>query len=253
MKQTVQKRATTLYVFHYPFFIIIAVLFLMTLGISKTSDIGGNHNGDVLGKGNTNQDNKDKGNKSDKEGQGKSGGNQGAGSINAATHKVNTQEVVENLRQISDEEDQAGNEETGEDIDEVALDEEEAVDEVTEAIKAVETRSKWKTLLLGSDYKNLGQLRSSLAHNTNSIRQLSKSQDEVLVPGNEAEVQTQLQLMLQERERIRNVIMANESEFGLLGWVFRFLNGYMLGGLDDDIGEYVDVPESTESTGSMPQ
>ncbi len=204
--------------------------------------------GDVLGKGSSN--NADKG-KPDKDvGKPADKGNKGQGSPNALLHKKNITDVVISLNEISDEEDQIGNEDVSDEIEEVAIEEEENVDEVADAISAVEKRPKWKTFLFGSDYKNLGQLRSSLAHNTNSVRKLHKAQNEVQANGNEEDVQAQLGELVQERDRIRTVIAEHEDDFGILGWVFRFFSGYLGGGLDDDIGDYVDVPESTESTES---
>ncbi len=252
MKEAVQKKSYTIYAFHYPVLLLIAILFVAVLSASKVVSLQSSSDEVVLGKDNTKNVDKGKPNKPEDKGNKNAGqSNKGQGSLNAALHKKKITEVVDSLSEISDEEEQIGNEETGADIAEVADDEEENVDEVTEAIKAVETRSKWKTLLFGSDYKNLGQLRSHLAHNTNSIRKLDKAQNDVQAEGNQEDVQAQLGELVQERERIRSIITEHESDFGILGWVFRFLSGYMGGGLDDDIGDYVDVPESTESTESV--
>ena len=254
MNKTVRKKSTTIYVFHFPALLVIAVMFVAILNYAKVMDARQGSDSNVLGKGSSKNENKGASNKNESnQGKPEDAGNTDKGnksSENTTLHKQKVQEVVNNLTEISDEEEQMGNQETSEDIDEVATEEEEKMDEVGDAIGAVETRPKWKTLLLGSDYKNLGQLRSYLAHNTNSIRKLSQAQGEVLANGNEAEVQAQLGQLLQERERIRGVIMAHESEFGVLGWVFRFLSGYVGGSLDDGLEDYIDVPESTESSGS---
>jgi hypothetical protein len=264
MKKTAQKKSYTIYAFQYPIFILLATLFVGALHVSKTlssqntRSSHGYYEGDVLGKekgqekgvGNVNKPEKNADKSENKGNKPFDKPTPGTGSPNAALHKNKVLKVVDKLNEVSDEEEEIGNEETSEEIEEVANDEEENVDEVAEAIEAVETRPKWKTLLFGSDYKNLGQLRSHLAHNTNAIRKLTRAKNEVQAEGNEEDVQAQLGELIQERERIRNVITEYEDDFGILGWVFRFLNGYMGGGLDDDIGDYVDVPESTESTES---
>ena len=248
MKKSAQKKSYTIYAFQYPILLLIAVLFVATVNGSKAMNSQESSGGDVLGK--ESSKNVDKG-KPDKDvGKPENKGNKSQGSPNALLHRKNITDVVINLNEISDEEEQIGNEEVSDEIEEVAVDEEENVDEVADAITAVEKRPKWKTLLFGSDYKNLGQLRSSLAHNTNSIRKLHKAQNEVQASGNEEDVQAQLGELVQERDRIRSVIAEHEDDFGILGWVFRFFSGYMGGGLDDDIGDSVDVPESTESTES---
>jgi len=259
MKKDIQKKSYTIYAFQYPLLLLIATLFVATLYASKVMGFQDSGDGAVLGKGssgnvdkgNTNKPDKDVGTPENKGNKNVDKPDKGQGSLNAALHKKKIIEIVDSLNEISDEEEQAGNTETSADIGEVADEEEENVDEVTEAIKAVETRSKWKTLLFGADYKNLGQLRSQLAHNTNSIRKLDKAQNEVQAAGNQEDVQAQLGELVQERERIRSVITEHEDDFGILGWVFRFLSGYIGGGLDDDIGDYVDVSESTESTESV--
>lgn len=123
---------------------------------------------------------------------------------------------------------------------------EEDSDVVADAIEAVEAKSTWSTLLFGSDYKNLGQLRSSLAKNTNNIRKLNKFGDEEYIDDESGIVTSQLELLEQERQRIVSVIQENESRFSLLGWVSKLLTGYD----DSPIGGGDDTPESTESTQS---
>jgi len=256
MKNRIQKKSYTIYAFQYPILLLIATLFVATVNGSKAMNARNYIGGDVLGKESASNVDKGKpdkgvGKPADKSNKSVDKTNKGQGSANALLHKKNITDVVINLNEISDEEDQIGNKEVSDEIEEVAVDEEESVDEVVDAIDAIEKRPKWKTFLFGSDYKNLGQLRSSLAHNTNSIRKLDKAQNEVQANGNEADVQAQLGELIQERERIRTIITEHEDDFGILGWVFRFFSGYIGGGLEDDIGEYVNVPESTESTESV--
>ena len=59
----------------------------------------------------------------------------------------------------------------------------------------------------------------------------------------------QLLTLTQERERIKAVITENEGGFSLLGWVFRFLNGYPSEPVDDDSEEDLidEVQDSIDS------
>ena len=98
--------------------------------------------------------------------------------------------------------------------------------ETVAAIEEVETRGKVKTFLVGTDYKNLGQLRSSLVHNRNEIRQLTQTLTQTQTPENQALIEAQLATLMQERERIKTVITNNETSFSLFGWVSRFLFNY---------------------------
>lgn len=252
MPKTTHKRSYKIYAIQYPILLLAATLMVFGFNAKKIFDEQNSPQGVVLGKENAKNEGKGNADKPDKaQGKPEDKGNKGQGSLNAAEHKQKIIEVVGNLNAVSDEEEEVGNEETSEDIDEVVNDELDDVEDVTEAIKAVETRPKWKTLLFGTDYKNLGQLRSHLAHNTNSIRKLSRVQENVQAE-NQEQVQAQLGELVQERERIRSIITEHEDDFGILGWVFRFLNGYVGGSLDNDIGDDVDVPETNESTETIP-
>ena len=49
---------------------------------------------------------------------------------------------------------------------------------------------------------------------------------------NKTALQEQLELMVQERERINTIITEEEDSFSLFGWAFRLINGYEK--LEDD-------------------
>jgi hypothetical protein len=101
-------------------------------------------------------------------------------------------------------------------------------------MKKIENQNGFKKFLIGTDYKNLGQLRSSLAHNENQVRQLTQISEE-LEEGEEKEaIKEQLMTMMQERERIKSIITENEEGFSLLGWVFRLMNGYPQDSIDEN-------------------
>ncbi|OGI27945.1 MAG: hypothetical protein A2359_00205 [Candidatus Moranbacteria bacterium RIFOXYB1_FULL_43_19] len=149
------------------------------------------------------------------------------GRTNAQIHKEKTQAVIRNLEQVATEEESAGNTEISTEVEQVAAGEEQVQEPTTEAIEQVEKRGKLKTLLFGTDYKNLGQLRSNLVHNRNQIRKLTRTMAQIQATGGDVTaLQTQLTTLMQERERIKEVITANETSFSLLGWVMKFLTGY---------------------------
>lgn len=161
----------------------------------------------------------------------------------AKQHKKNITEVVNKLEEVADTEGAAGNTEASQEITEVANTAEETAADTVEAIDAVESKPKWQVLLFGSDYKNLGQLRSSLAHTNNSIKKLNKTAGTV-TPESTQSVQAQMTVLDLERQRIYNIITQNESRFSLLGWVSRFLTGRTLlpiGGGVDDVDEGTEI------------
>lgn len=148
------------------------------------------------------------------------------GETNAQVHKEKIKEVNQELKQVATEEQSTGNSEVGNQIQQVVTEQEQSQEQIVEAIEEVESRGKVKTFLIGTDYKNLGQLRSSLVHNRNQIRKLTQTMAQVQNEGEQTLLQEQLQILMQERERIKTVITANESNFSLFGWVSRFLSNY---------------------------
>lgn len=257
------KKSIKLYSLHIPLLILAGLLVATTVYVSN--NVISKDETSVLGKsdkskGNSNSDDaKNKKSKAD---------NKPLKSQNAQEHKKEVKKVVNNLEEVvvknknqkqmqlqlqeqeqaMESEEVVDTTEPVDEIEEVIEDLEEDVDEVAEAIDAVESRPKWQTLLFGSDYKNLGQLRSHLAHNTNAIRKLTRASGEIVTDGSGDQVNTQLGELLEERERITQVIQENESSFSILGWVFRLFNGYEVGQPDDDIDEYIPDP-TTDGTG----
>jgi hypothetical protein len=148
------------------------------------------------------------------------------GTTNAQIHKDKSEKVAKTLQEVADEQKTAGNTEVSDQIQQVVAEQEQTQAQTTDAIAQVETRGKVKTFLFGTDYKNLGQLRSSLVHNRNEIRKLTQTLTQIQTPEQQALIEAQLATLTQERERIKTIITTNESGFSLFGWVSRFLNNY---------------------------
>ena len=164
---------------------------------------------------------------------------------NSIKFKENMGKFVNNLRKVSTTEEAVGNLETSQEVQEVADTEEENTEDIGDSIKAVESRPRWKTILFGSDYKNLGQLRSSLVHIQNDIRKLSSNSGNITDSANQTQLQTQLTLLTEERNRIIGVIVDNKEQFSLLGWVVKLFNGDSVTSTTSAIGG---VEETTQST-----
>lgn len=149
-----------------------------------------------------------------------------AGKTNAQVYKEQTGNVVKNLKQVAVEEKMVGNVAASRQIEQIASSQEQVQEENAEAIEQVEKKSKVKTFLFGTDYKNLGQLRSNLVHNRNEIRKMTQTMAMVNDAAEKQVLQEQLTTLMQERERIKTVISTNENQFSLLGWISRFLTNY---------------------------
>ena len=149
---------------------------------------------------------------------------------NAERNQINNPEIgVQNTERIK-----KSDEEVAGELEKIAEEGELVEEETVQSMKKIENQNGFKKFLIGTDYKNLGQLRSSLAHNENQVRQLTQISEE-LEEGEEKEaIKEQLMTMMQERERIKSIITENEEGFSLLGWVFRLMNGYPQDSIDEN-------------------
>ena len=91
-------------------------------------------------------------------------------------------------------------------------------------MEKVQTRSKIKTFLIGSDYKNLGTLRSEMVQTENRLEQLDKLMENVKNESDKTELQNQRQTLEQEQTKIENFIKENETKFSLFGWLVKLFN-----------------------------
>ena len=225
------SKAYTLYSFHIPALLILAALVVGTMGDSyKALSLQGS----VLSKKSENKP--EKPTKSDK--------NSNPGN-DSTEHKKNVDTVVENLGKVAEIEKKRGNVEVSTEVEEVNddIDGENSV-ETVEIIDELESRPQWQNILLGTDYKNLGQLRSQIVRNENSIRKLTNSLEKLGTDADVDLVTAQIRTMEQEQERLMGIVQENESQFSVLGWVFKLLNGYT----DTNDGDSPETTESSETT-----
>jgi len=94
----------------------------------------------------------------------------------------------------------------------------------TQAIEKIQARSKIKTFLFGSDYKNLGALRSEMVQTRNRIEQLNRTMENIQNASDTAEIQTQIQTFEQEQTKIENFVKEQEGKFSLFGWLLKLFN-----------------------------
>ena len=137
--------------------------------------------------------------------------------------------VAKNLKSVAFSE-----EEIAEDLEELADAQEETGGKINASVEKIQEQNKTKAFLIGTDYKNLGQLRSEMVQNRNQIRQLTQLIGQTENEENRLILQEQLELMVQEREQINNFITESEESFSLFGWAFRLINGYEKGVVDED-------------------
>ena len=79
---------------------------------------------------------------------------------------------------------------------------------------------------MGTDYENLGTLRSEVVQTRNRLEQLDRLMENVQNEGDKTELQNQIQTLEQEQTRIESFIKAQEGKFSLFGWLAKLLSGY---------------------------
>ena len=93
-----------------------------------------------------------------------------------------------------------------------------------QAMEKVQTRSKIKAFLFGSDYKNLGALRNEMVQTRNRLEQLNRLMENVQNERDKTELQNQIQTLEQEQTSIESFIKVQEGKFSLFGWFVKLFN-----------------------------
>jgi len=141
-------------------------------------------------------------------------------SINGEDHRSTVSTFVKSLQDAATIE-QDG---IGEEIKTVATEQEKSKDKVADAIDKINNRNNIKTFLIGTDYKNLGELRSETVKNENQIDQLKRLLDKTTNTETKTSLQAQIQTLEQEKIKIDNFIKTNENKFSLFGWFVKLFN-----------------------------
>jgi len=138
------------------------------------------------------------------------------GRLNAEIHRSTVANFVQNLLSVADRE--GG---IGEQVRVIAQKQNDSDKTTTGAIGKIEKRSAIKTFLLGTDYKNIGALRSEMVKTRNQIGQLNRLIVDAESEQSKVELQTQIQYLEQEQTNIDSFISQNENKFSLFGWAIK--------------------------------
>jgi len=103
----------------------------------------------------------------------------------------------------------------------IAQEQERTREQVADQIESIQQRNKIKIFLIGTNYKNLGALRSEMVNTENRLRQLNNLMEKTQNQNDQDALQLQIQTMQTEQERINLFIQANESKFSLFGWLVK--------------------------------
>jgi len=140
----------------------------------------------------------------------------GVGAITAEAHRGLVANFVQSLLAVAGREGGIGQQ-----VRVIAELQNDTKDKTAEEIKIVENRSEVKTFFFGSDFKNLGDLRSQIVQTRNQIAQLTRLADKAENDQDKAELESQIQTLEQEQTNIDNFVTQNEDKFSLFGWVVK--------------------------------
>lgn len=141
------------------------------------------------------------------------------GRATSAEHRSVVATFVHSLLEVADREGGIGQQ-----VRVVARAQNQSASTTLQAMEKIETRSKFKSLLIGTDYKNLGTLRSEMVQTQSRIEQLTRLAERTQNEADKTELQNQIQILEQEQTKINNFIKSQEGKFSLFGWLFRFFN-----------------------------
>ncbi|MES2471132.1 MAG: hypothetical protein V4526_02795 [Patescibacteria group bacterium] len=87
------------------------------------------------------------------------------------------------------------------------------------AIAEVEKRGSLRTFFFGSDYKNLGVIRSGMVTTANNIAKLKTLVSQATNASSKAELNVQIEALEDEQAELNAYVEAHEDTFSLFGWM----------------------------------
>ena len=139
--------------------------------------------------------------------------NNSEGQLTAEAHRNTVASFVKSLQDVANRE--GG---IGEKVRAIARAQNDSASTTSSAMIKVEKRSHIRTFFLGSDYKNLGTIRSGIATTSNNISQLKALLDKTTSTSDRATLSAQIQVLEAEQAKIEAYVKAHESTFSLFGW-----------------------------------
>lgn len=131
-------------------------------------------------------------------------------------HRSEVASAVRKLLEVADR--QGG---IGAEVREIAREQNESEATTTKAVKEVEDRGGFKIFLVGSDYKNIGAIRSELASTDKRIERLQAAADKLPAGADKDELEEQINTLKDSQADLKEFIEDNEDKFSLFGWMVR--------------------------------
>lgn len=134
----------------------------------------------------------------------------------------NRSEVAARVRALLDVADRDGG--IGQDVRDIAHTYASSSERAAEARASVERRPGWLTFIIGSDYGNLGKLRSEIATTQNDIGRLTNARERTTDTSVKAALQTQIDALRAQASTTEKFVEDNENVFSIFGWFFKLFS-----------------------------
>lgn len=112
----------------------------------------------------------------------------------------------------------------GQEISKIAKEQETSAKAVEEAMDEVDSVGGFRQLFLGTDYKNLGALRSELVKTQSAIDRLTKAMERAVDVNVKADLQKQIDALKATLTKAEQFAKDHEGKFSLLGWFVKLFN-----------------------------
>lgn len=135
-------------------------------------------------------------------------------------HRSFVSSFVQNLRSIAEREDSIGDE-----VKVIAKEQSDSSSTTVEAITKVENKGEFSRFLFGTDYKNIGTIRSEIVKIQNRINKLSVlASSTAITIADKQELNLQISALKSEQVKLNTFVDVNENKFSLLGWFVKLFN-----------------------------
>jgi hypothetical protein len=138
------------------------------------------------------------------------------GELASEAHRSAVASFVQSLRAVANRDGGIGAE-----VRAVAKSQNDSDATTTDAIAKVESRSAFKTFLLGTDWESIGMLRSQIARDSADVKRLQAAHDKTTDVTVRADLGTQIDVLKAEQAKIEAFVTLHESTFSLFGWFTR--------------------------------
>ncbi len=138
------------------------------------------------------------------------------GKTMSETHRSVVATFVQSLRDVADRDGGIGQE-----VRVVAKTQNDSAATTTPAIVKIENRGSFRTFLFGSDYKNLGVIRSEIATTTANLARLKTLLVQTSNDIDRAELTLQINALEAEQVKLNTYVKTYQEKFSLFGWFNR--------------------------------